>query len=154
DQAFVKYDTQLATVTNGAVPAASEMPKLKAWLHELGVRLPVTEKGGLSLTDDVIDSLLAGEVIRPGSIPSAAVQALRLSQKVGSASIKKLFSMDRMIGKYGRLYDLYNFYGARTGRATGQDAQPTNLPKAGPDVFVCRHMTAKAGGASDRKSVV
>lgn len=143
DQAFAKYDTQLAEVTGGAVPAASEMPKLKEWLVAQGVRLPRTEKGGLSLTDDVIDGLLA-----TARLPDAARRALELRQKVGSASIKKLFSMDRMVGAAGRLYDLYNFYGARTGRATGQDAQATNLPKSGPDVFVCRHMTAKAAGAS------
>jgi DNA polymerase len=146
EQAFAKYDGQLAVVTGGAVPAASEMPKLKAWLEAQGVRLPRTDKGGASLTDEVIDNLLAGDVIRPGALPPAAREALKLRQKVGSASIKKLFSMARMVSAAGRLHDLFNYYGARTGRATGQDSQPTNLPKAGPDVFRCFQLTAKAGG--------
>lgn len=153
DQAFDKYDAQLNVVTGGAVPAASEMPKLKAWLDALQVPLPRTEKGGLSLTDAAIDDLLAREVIRPGFLPPQAKMALELRQKAGSASIKKLFSMDRMVGKYGRLYDLYNFYGARTGRATGQDVQATNLPRSGPDVHLCRHMTAKANGTPYRAFV-
>lgn len=150
DQAFAKYDALLAQVTGGAVPAASEMPKLKQWLSDQGVDLPRTEKGGLSLTDEVIDNLMALDVIRLGSLPPAARQALELRQKVGSASIKKLFSMARMLSRASRLHDLYNFYGARTGRATGQDAQPTNLPRSGPDVYLCRHMTTKAQGAKYR----
>jgi DNA polymerase len=137
DQAFEKYDGQLAVVTGGAVLAASQMPKLKDWLEAQGVRLPRTASGGASLTDDVIDNLLAEDVIRPGAMPPAARQALELRQKVGSASIKKLFSMARMVSGAGRLHDLYNYYGARTGRTTGQDAQPTNLPKAGPAVYCC-----------------
>jgi DNA polymerase len=137
DQAFAKYDGQLAAVTGGAVLAASQMPKLKAWLEAQGVTLPRTASGGASLTDEVIDNLLAEDVIRPGRLVPAARQALELRQKVGSASIKKLFSMARMMSAAGRLHDLYNYYGARTGRTTGQDAQPTNLPKAGPAVFCC-----------------
>lgn len=137
DQAFAKYDGQLAVVTGGHVMAASQMPKLKEWLEAQGVRLPRTASGGASLTDDAIDNLLAEDVIRPGHLPPAARQALELRQKVGSASIKKLFSMSRMVSAAGRLHDLYNYYGARTGRTTGQDAQPTNLPKAGPEVYCC-----------------
>lgn len=137
DQAFAKYDGQLAQVTGGAVLAASQMPKLKAWLEAQGVRLPRAAGGGASLTDEGIDNLLAEDVIRPGALPPAARQALELRQKVGSASIKKLFSMARMVSAAGRLHDLYNYYGARTGRTTGQDAQPTNLPKAGPAVYCC-----------------
>lgn len=147
DQAFAKYDGQLAVVTGGAVPAASQMPKLKDWLEAQGVHLPRTASGGASLTDEVIDNLLAEDVIRPGRLPAAARQALELRQKVGSASIKKLFSMARMVSSAGRLHDLYNYHGARTGRPTGQDSQPTNLPKAGPEVFCCaacgRHYGAR-----------
>lgn len=145
DQAFERYDGQLATLTCGAVPAASEMPKLKDWLTKQGIRLPPTEKGGVSLTDAIVDDLLANPHLTPH-----VRQALQLRQKVGSASIKKLFSMRRMVSAAGRLHDLYNFYGARTGRATGQDAQPTNLPKAGPDVFECAHMTPLANGTPRR----
>jgi DNA polymerase len=133
DQAFAKYDGQLAVVTGGAVLAASQMPKLKEWLEAQGVRLPRTASGGASLTDDVIDQLLEGTA----PLATPARQALELRQKVGSASIKKLFSMARMVSAAGRLHDLYNYYGARTGRTTGQDAQPTNLPKAGPAVYCC-----------------
>lgn len=132
DQAFAKYDAQLATLTGGAVPAASEVPKLKDWIQQQGVTLPKTEKGGASLTDAIVDDLLATP-----SLPPIVRAALEIRQKVGSASIKKLFSMARMTGGAGRLYDLFNYHGARTGRATGQDAQPTNLPKAGPDVYLC-----------------
>jgi DNA polymerase len=62
---------------------------------------------------------------------------LEIRQLAGSASVKKLYSLDRMTSADGRLKNILIHHGARTGRATGEGPQPQNLPKAGPDLRWC-----------------
>lgn len=126
EQALARYDAELNLLTKGAVPAASQLPKLKAWLLSLGINMP-------SITEDIVNAALEN----PGALTPLAYRALEIRQANGSASIKKLFSMVNMVCADGRLHDLFTFNGARTGRCTGSSVQPTNLPKAGPDVARC-----------------
>lgn len=120
EQAVRRYDAELVALTGCK---STELQKLIGWLHGQGVHTD-------SLDEESVDGLLA----KP--LPPAAERALRIRQAVGSASVKKVFAM-RLQASRGRLHDLYNFFGARTGRPTGEGPQPTNLPKAGPDVFRC-----------------
>lgn len=121
EQAIERYDAELAGVTGGIV--STELQKLIGWLHGQGVHTD-------SLDADNVEALLE----RP--MPDPARRALQIRAAVGSASVKKVFAM-RLQATRGRLHDLYNFFGARTGRPTGEGPQPTNLPKAGPDVYRC-----------------
>lgn len=77
--------------------------------------------------------------LREAVAPSKALarRALEIRQAVGSASVKKVFAMRNQLSQWGRLHDLFNYHGARTGRPTGEGPQPTNLPKAGPKVVRC-----------------
>ena len=51
--------------------------------------------------------------------------------------MKKLFAMNLQVCADGRLRDLFSYHAARTGRATGNGPQPTNLPNHGPAVRHC-----------------
>jgi hypothetical protein len=62
---------------------------------------------------------------------------LEIRELVGSASVKKLFAMENMASRDDRLRNLMVHHGARTGRPTGEGAQPLNMPKAGPKLATC-----------------
>lgn len=125
DQALIKYNAELETLTGGAVKKASEVQKLIAWLETHGVYTR-------SLDADAIAYLLSGHLL-----PSAARRALEIRQLVGSAGVKKLYAMQRMASKEGRAHDLLAYHAARTGRDGGQDIQPQNLVKNGPKLYWC-----------------
>jgi len=125
DLCLERYDAELRELTGGTVERASQLERLKGWLAGLGVSVG-------AMDEDAIIEILK----RPG-LPPQAVRALELRQAVGSASVKKVFAMRNQLSPWGRLHDLFNYHGARTGRPTGEGPQPTNLPKAGPKVVKC-----------------
>lgn len=130
DACLEQYNAELHTLTGGVVERASQLERLKGWLGGFGVHV---SDGPGAMDSDAIEALLA-------SIPeaaSAARRALQIRQAVGSASVKKVFAMINQLTPEGRLHDLYNYHGARTGRPTGEGPQPTNLPKAGPTLKAC-----------------
>lgn len=135
-----RYDAELYELTGGAVERASQLERLKGWLAGHGVH-------AASMDEDALAELLKERA----RFPAPAVRALEIRQAVGSASVKKVFAMRNQISPWGRLHDLFNYHGARTGRPTGEGPQPTNLPKAGPAVLKCicgrhtgAHLTACA----------
>lgn len=119
EQAYEKYNAELCRITNGAVTAASEVPSLKEWLAHRGVHM---EK----MDEDAVEEMLK-RMHKDGHSHTAEYRALEIRALLGSASIKKLFSI-RHQHHLGRLYDLYSYFAARTGRWTGNGPQPQNLP--------------------------
>ena len=139
EKCLAQYDAELCQLTGGAVERASQLERLKGWLAGQGV---VCGSGPGAMDEDAITAML--ERIPVEKV--AARRALQLRQAVGSASVKKVFAMRNQVSPWGRLHDLFNYHGARTGRPTGEGPQPTNLPKAGPKVRKCecgRHTGAK-----------
>lgn len=122
NQAREAYNAELAAITGGI--KASELQQLKGWLTAQGVYMA-------SMDEDAIDDVLKCE------IPAQARRVLEIRQAVGSASVKKVFAMANQTTSEGRLHNLFNYHGARTGRPTGEGPQPTNLPKAGPPLMLC-----------------
>lgn len=120
-QAERRYGEELLGLT-GCKP--TELQKLKGWLHAQGVHLD-------AMDEDAVEAALKW------NLPPAARRALEIRAAVGSASVKKVFAMLNQVSRDGRLHDLYTYHGARTGRPTGNGPQPTNLPKAGPNVYRC-----------------
>lgn len=140
EQAFATYNAELCRLTGGQVPEASKLQALAKWLRAQGV--PV--KSGKGSTDEeAFDNLLVwinNEIPRqPGRIAQleAARRAIEIRQLVGSASVKKVYTLRNMSTSAGRAHDLFVYHSARTGRAAGRDAQPQNMPKAGPKVTRC-----------------
>lgn len=123
EQAFALYNAELYELTQHAVEKASQLERLKAWAATRGVYIG-------QLREEDLDELLKRK-----DLPRDVYRALEIRSKIGSASIKKLFAMRNQTSLAGRLHDLFNYHAARTGRATGAEVQPQNLPKAGPDVF-------------------
>jgi DNA polymerase len=119
EQAYAKYNAELRTLTGGDVEAASEIKELKAWLGRRGVHLT-------KLDEDTVEETLA-DMRKNGMTSTAEFRALELRALLGSASIKKLYSFKHQ-NYMGRLYDLYSYFAARTGRWTGNGPQPQNLP--------------------------
>lgn len=121
-QAERRYGEELRALT-GCLP--TELQKLQGWLHAQGVHL------------DSLDEESVEHALTRMALPPAARRALEIRAAVGSASVKKVFAMRNQVSRAGRLHDLYTYHGARTGRPTGNGPQPTNLPKAGPNVYRC-----------------
>lgn len=119
EQAYAKYNAELRNITNGVVQAASEVKKLTEWLSRCGVYME-------SLDEEAVDEMLK-KLHKQGHSHSAAYRVLEIRSLLGSASIKKLFAF-RHQNHLGRLYDLYSYFAARTGRWTGNGPQPQNLP--------------------------
>lgn len=130
DQATEQYNAELCRLTGGAVERASEVSKLLQWLNI----------GLYSLDEDALDAALKIEWLTPDQR-----RALEIRSLVGSASVKKLYSIRNRVSADGRLHDLFAFHAARTGRATGNGPQPQNLPNSGPELNhcgVCGHHSA------------
>jgi len=127
------YNAELHALTGGQVEKASQLERLKGWLAGQGVHADSLDAEGL------------GALLAAPHVQGAARRALEIREAVGSASVKKAFAMRNQCAD-GRLHDMFNYHGARTGRPTGEGPQPTNLPKAGPDVIKCtcgRHHGAR-----------
>lgn len=142
-ECITRYNEELRTLTGGAVEAASQLERLKGWLAGCGIHMA---DGRGSMDEEAILAQLAIMKAR-GWEGSAPYRALQLRGLIGSASVKKVFAMTNTLSPWGRLHDLFNYHGARTGRPTGEGPQPTNLPKAGPNVYRClcgKHFGAKA----------
>lgn len=123
EQAHARYNSELFALTG--IDAASKVQQLIGWLAGRGVHTS-------SLDEDAVEDLLT----RP-CLDAISRRVLEIRAAVGSASVKKVFAMRNRVSSDGRLRDLYVYHGARTGRSTGEGPQPTNLPKAGPNVLRC-----------------
>src|SRR3990172_6284992 len=121
-QAHGRYNAELLALTG--IDAASKVQQLTGWLHARGVHLD-------SLDEDAVAAALGGD------LSPEARRVLEIRQAVGAAAVKKLYAMANQVAEDGRLHDLFSFHGARTGRATGNGPQPTNLPNSGPQVYAC-----------------
>jgi DNA polymerase len=125
DQATVRYNDEIRALTGGIVQAVSELDKLKGWIKLYGIETDSLDK------DHIV------EILKRDDLAPETRRALELRQLLGSASVKKLYSLDRRLVD-GRARDLFVFCGAdRTGRTAGRAVQPQNLPNSGADVRRC-----------------
>lgn len=126
EQAYPKYNLELATITGGVVTEASKVAQIREWLAtQHGIALA-------KLDDDVIK-----ETLKRDDLPAPARRVLEIRQLIGPAGVKKIYAMRRMLCEDSRIRGLYIFSGARTGRDTGADVQPTNLVKHGVKLSRC-----------------
>lgn len=119
EQAYEKYNSELRALTNHAVDAASETKELGKWLTARGIHM-------YKMDEEHVTDMLE-RMRKDGATQSVEFRVLELRQLLASASIKKLYAFKHQ-NYLGRLYDLYTFFGARTGRWTANGPQPQNLP--------------------------
>jgi DNA polymerase len=136
-QCLGKYGEELRALTGGI--ETTQIAQLKTWLVQYGVYTD-------SLDAEHLEALLknASTMICKGpdgyavtGMPWQARRALEIRALSGSASVKKLFAMENMCSGDNRLRDLIVHHGARTGRPTGEGAQPLNMARSGPKLATC-----------------
>ena len=134
EQGYERFNREIREITEGHVEQASQVSRLLEWLRGQGYYLD-------ALDDDAVSEALK-------DAHGVARRALEIRQAIGSASVKKLYSMRLQATEAGRLHDLFSYHAARTGRAAGNGPQPQNLPNSGPDIAVCRCGTYRASTVS------
>jgi len=117
------FGAEYAAITGGLSP--SQPAASLEWLRTRGVNMGSFDK-------DAVEEALSWD-----HIPADARRVLEIRQLTGSASVKKLFALEREATPDSRLKNLFTHHAARTGRAGGNGPQPQNLPKAGPDLRWC-----------------
>ena len=125
EQCHVRYNAEMLALTGGAVPGATKLDQLKAWMTTRGVCV------------DSLDEAHLTELLTRTDLPADVMRALQIRAAVGSLSVKKVYAMRNQTSRAGRLHDLYMAHAAHTGRPTGAGPQPTNLPNSGPAVHKC-----------------
>ena len=137
-QAHAKYNAELYQITDGEVARASEATALGNWVFaRSGLRMK--SKGKDSIDAEAVAAALANPKIPqhpPGGLDPVR-RALEIRDLIGSAAVKKVYSMARMATRDNRACDMHVFHGARTGRDTHQDLQTGNLAKSGPRIRWC-----------------
>lgn len=126
DAMKVRYDNELAEITNGAATSVTALAPLKEWLNEQGCHQALA---GLAKAD--VSELLARD-----DLPAAARAALTVRQEAGKASNAKFNVMVRQAGEDGRLHNLFQYHGAGPGRWAGRAVQVHNLVRDMPDADV------------------
>jgi len=122
-----KYNTELVTLTGGAVQSHAELAKLGNWLSLNGLEMPNMQKKTIETTLEEIPPHPPGGVY-------PARRALEIRVQLNSASVKKLRAIKRQLASDGRLHGLYSYCGAqKTGRWSGNGPQPQNLKASGSD---------------------
>lgn len=126
EQATARYTEELAHITGGACTSAMQTERIRGWLAGRGCHMA-------SIDEDHVNDALAIDNLDP-----QARRVLEIRQVVGSASVKKVYAIDRRLPSDNRLKELFAFCGAdRTGRWAGRGPQPQNLPNSGPKVELC-----------------
>lgn len=123
NQALDKYGAECKALTGFE---AGQLVALRGWLGAQGVHAD-------SLDAEHLAELLTRE------LPPVARRVLEIRALIGSASVKKLYAMELTASKDDRIRDLIKHHGARTGRPTGEGAQPLNMPRDGPKIKWCDH---------------
>jgi DNA polymerase len=126
-QGVDELDADMRRITKGAVPKASNVTKLKAWIKGqcgIDVDLVEDEEGNFDLDKQAVTALLA-----QGALPPDVRLALKVRQEAGKASIAKYQALIDRTSKDGRARGNLVYHGASTGRFAGSGVQMQNMPR-------------------------
>lgn len=127
-QAEKLYTSELQRITCGTVRSVNEVKKLTEWLAAQGLQLP-------NLKAETVEETLSLD-----NLPAPCRRVLEIRSILGSANVKKLYTLDRSVSSDGRLRDQYVWCGASTtGRASSGGVQLQNLTSKGPKSKTCDH---------------
>lgn len=132
EQRQTQLDRRMFMLTVGELASASAPPKMKTYLQERDVELPLRPRGkgkkSPSLDAAAVESLLAGDTLNPD-----VRRVLELRQEAAKAtSLAKLNRVHTMTDPDdGRLRNALQFCGAHTARWASYGLQLHNLPKVG-----------------------
>jgi DNA polymerase len=120
-------DIDMKRVTGGAVKKCSEIGALKEWCAAQGVPVEGLAKA------DIVDLL-------DGELPDTVAEALLLRQEAGKSSTSKLETMLLLAAEDDRVRNMFQYYGAATGRWAGRGIQPHNFPRDVPKAVVIEQL--------------
>jgi DNA polymerase bacteriophage-type len=112
-------------------------PQVKAWADLVGLDLP-------DLTADTVQALIDDPETHPDH-----VQVLELRQDLALAAGGKFTAALQVASPDSRIRGGFRFFGAHTGRWTGQRVQPQNLPRATVDDPEAAILDLKMGLGAD-----
>lgn len=115
EQATIKCNREIQTLTNYTVKGASDVQGMLAWMRNQGVAL-------YSLDEEHLE-----EALLRRDYPPAVQRVLRLRQMLAFGSVKKLYAFRSHSTPEGRLCDQYVYHGAHTSLWNGRAVQPANL---------------------------
>ncbi len=114
EQAWAKYNGELATLTGGAVSGSTEVAAMLRWMAARGVEL-------YELDEETVAEALKCDY------PADVLRVLKIRQMLAFGSVRKLYAMRAQVCGDGRLRDQYAYHGAHTGLWNGKDVQVANL---------------------------
>ena len=117
EQTVASLNEKLPALTNGCVTSATQVQRIIEWMSEHNVIAD-------SLTKESLATLLDRE-----DLPACVRIVLEIRRSLSLTSVQKLYALKHQTCKNGRLYNIFSFHGARTGRFTGVGPQPQNLPR-------------------------
>jgi len=123
EEALASYGEECRRITGGL--EAGQLAEIRGWLAGVGVHLP-------DMQSDTVELYL-----KKPELPPHARRVLEIRSLIGSASVKKLYAMEYSASADNRVRNLIVHHGARTGRPTGEGAQPLNMPRTGPKLVTC-----------------
>lgn len=114
-------DEKIADITQDKVTKHTALIPLKTWLAEQGV------------VTDGLDKQTVVDLLAAADLPDNVRRVLEIRQEVGKASVAKLDTMLEIVSVGDRVYDLFQYWGAATGRWAGRKLQPHNFIRDVPD---------------------
>lgn len=131
-------DDEMAELTGGAVPKATNVKALVQWLLTRGIEIAGPEQEEPDVEDEdeegALPELRRRDVERLLRTVPAGVErrALEIRLEAAKSSTKKVDAMLARAGDDGRVRGMLSFHGAGTGRwsAAGSGIQLQNLPRA------------------------
>lgn len=116
-------NTRVAALTQGEVTTTNQNARLVNYINRVMGREYLMDLTAKSVEDALEEA---------DTLPDVVVDLLTLRNAVGSSAVKKYQKILNM--QYaGRIYDNSRYYGAHTGRITGEGFQLLNLPRATVD---------------------
>lgn len=126
EQATAKYTAELQELTGGYVQTASELAKMQTFISLYGYQMP-------NMRAETVDEWAARD-----DLPPVVHRVLEIRSLLNSASVKKLYALDRMLPADNRMKGLFVYQKAdRSGRWGGVGPQAHNIPGGGPPVNHC-----------------
>lgn len=134
-QAVVEAETERVNVrlwhlTEGQVPAVTDHTAILHWMRDMGVRTSTVKRAYLERLVGHLEE--AAEDLGEGAARVLEVAQLRLA--AGRTSTGKLNRMLHWACRDGRARGLLRYFGAGTGRWSGNGIQPQNFPRGEVDV--------------------
>lgn len=117
ERAVKLLNRELLQITNGAVPAVTNVDRLVDWVQTQGVTLNSGTKADIE------------ELLQYPDIPEHVRRAVEIRQQGAKTSVAKLKKMKKLAGADGRIRGAFIYHKASTGRTQSVGVNLNNLPR-------------------------